>query len=949
MLRFALLFAWATSAALASAVPSSLPALARAFSAWDRAWTENNNVYPTTLALIETVEAEPALARQRKDELILLAARRYRREAYAADMARLLRETRAAELIRSALPPPEREILRQLAANEATPARRGQHTGQWTREQDNTYRPAASPLIDVEAARLRALDGAPAALYDLGRIHAEAAGVPQRGYSGKFWLAEAARLGVATTAPAPGAPVADRLAFYEQVAAAGSIFATWDGLLLRLSQLPDPRAPTPLLAEVERLAARDHGGALLLLAEAHRLGHFGLGDLEAARDLLYRQARLGPAAQNPVLLELRLRQLDDEAARRRGLPLLAVPAAYPTIQAAIDAAAPGQIVEIARGVYAENLVIAKPLVLRAAPGGVTLSATKAPTVLVRDAAGVHLHNLTLEVAYDPAQRIITPNTQVGGEARAVLQVERSRIHLVQCSVQSPSHGSISARDSRLLVHGGALRGMAGGLSLAGPGAEAELVHTIVATASIEAAAVHDGARLAVLHTAISPYLVPRTVLRLAAGARPGRIEVSPGLESFVFEEAGGAHPLGVSPLLRPGPVPPYPALPAARRSALAATRAAAEAARGEALAAWSAAAAALDEAERSAEASVAAIRDPGLSSLVHSTLYSSDFMQERLGYPHSRERARASRFGAAFGEHLARALAATRLEDRDDIALLLDRLGPAARLFYEAHGGTGYAVALASSGLLDAPPVIAHPAWPAAARQFLLPGDAAYVERLHARRRAEPALPPAQLSAGSIPYHWRAYELRPGVYASFPLPPSAHGTTRFEVRYGGAFFRVYPATQTLPLKASPRYQDPAYWAADERTFLQERRNFLAQEGRTALAPPVWARLSNNSAGVLAKFSTVQRDAQGRETRWFYHSLLALRHVDRGPQSYLADWESAVVTLDRPCDDAVALAFHLAVKPAADVALDPAAFRPAAPKPAPPAPKRSAPALPPTPR
>ncbi len=937
MLRYALLFAWAAASALAATVPSVLPQVARAFAAWDRAWTENNNVYPTTLAFIEAVEAAPALARPQKDELILRAARRYRREAYAADMAKLVRESSAGALIRDALPPAEREILRQLAAHEAIPARRGQYSGNWPREQDNTYRPAASPVIEVEAARLRALDGAAGALYDLGRIHAEAAGVPQRGYSGQFWIAEAARLGLATTPPAPASAPAERLAFHAALAAAGSRFAEWDAVLLQLAQLADRRAPTPLLAELERLAAQEHGGALLHLAEAHRLGHYGLGDLEAARRLLYRQARLGPAPQSPAQLELRLRQLDDEAARLRGLPVLAVPAAYPTLQAAIDAAAPGQIIEIAPGAYAENLTIAKPLVLRGALSRVTLSAPRAPAVVVRDAAGVHLYNLTLEVASDPEQRIINPDTHLGGEPRPVLQAERSQLHLVQCTVQSPAHWSLAARESRLLVHGGRLSGMSGGLALEGPGAEAELAHTALATAGVEAAVVRDGARLAVLHSSVAPYLVPRTVLRLAAGERLGRIAVSPGLESLVFEDNGDAHPLGVSPLLRPSSVPAYAALSHERRAALAAARAASEAARAEAFAAWSAAAVALEESERAAEASAAAIRDPGLASLVQGTLYSTELMQERLGYPYHRERARSSRHGAAFGEHLARALAATRLDDRDDIALLLNRLGPVARLFYDRHGGTGYAVALASSGLLDAPQVVAHPGWPGAARQFLLPGDSAYIERLHARRRAEPAVAPAHLSAGSIPYHWRAYELRPGVSAQFPLPPSAHGTKRFEVRYDGAFFRLYPPAQTIPRKASPRYQDPAYWAADERTFLQERRTFLAQGDRVALAPPVWARLSNNSSGVLTRFSVVQRDAQGRETRWFYHSLLGLRHVDRGANSYLTDWESVVVTRDRLCDDAVALAFHLAVRPAADVVLDPAAFRPAATRPAPPAP------------
>ena len=43
--------------------------------------------------------------------------------------------------------------------------------------------------------------------------------------------------------------------------------------------------------------------------------------------------------------------------------LIRVPADFPTIQAAIDAAKPGDVIQVSAGVYAENLILNKPVSL----------------------------------------------------------------------------------------------------------------------------------------------------------------------------------------------------------------------------------------------------------------------------------------------------------------------------------------------------------------------------------------------------------------------------------------------------------------------------------------------------------------------------------------------------------------------------------------------------------
>jgi nitrous oxidase accessory protein NosD len=78
---------------------------------------------------------------------------------------------------------------------------------------------------------------------------------------------------------------------------------------------------------------------------------------------------------------------------------LSVPRDFPTIQAAVDAAAPGDTINVKGGTYNEEVVIGKDLDLRGA--GVRATAIKSPATLTP--YGVHL----------PDGRSLTPIVRVG--------------------------------------------------------------------------------------------------------------------------------------------------------------------------------------------------------------------------------------------------------------------------------------------------------------------------------------------------------------------------------------------------------------------------------------------------------------------------------------------------------------------------------------------------------
>jgi pectin methylesterase-like acyl-CoA thioesterase len=65
--------------------------------------------------------------------------------------------------------------------------------------------------------------------------------------------------------------------------------------------------------------------------------------------------------------------------------VLVVPTAYPMIQAAVDAARPGDLVRVRRGVYREQVSVSKDLSIRGA--GARATTVRAPRHLRADADG----------------------------------------------------------------------------------------------------------------------------------------------------------------------------------------------------------------------------------------------------------------------------------------------------------------------------------------------------------------------------------------------------------------------------------------------------------------------------------------------------------------------------------------------------------------------------------
>jgi hypothetical protein len=73
-----------------------------------------------------------------------------------------------------------------------------------------------------------------------------------------------------------------------------------------------------------------------------------------------------------------------------------VPKDYQTIQAAINAAQPGDLILIAPGIYKENLTIRKSIELRGADAGVIVDGSRArntPTILIQRTRDVVIQNL----------------------------------------------------------------------------------------------------------------------------------------------------------------------------------------------------------------------------------------------------------------------------------------------------------------------------------------------------------------------------------------------------------------------------------------------------------------------------------------------------------------------------------------------------------------------------
>ncbi|MFN8373760.1 MAG: right-handed parallel beta-helix repeat-containing protein [Anaerolineae bacterium] len=77
------------------------------------------------------------------------------------------------------------------------------------------------------------------------------------------------------------------------------------------------------------------------------------------------------------------------------MSLLHVPADYPTIAAAIDAAPNGAVIVIASGEYDESLTITRPLTLRGEASAVLRGVPDAPVITIHDTHAVVIEDLTI--------------------------------------------------------------------------------------------------------------------------------------------------------------------------------------------------------------------------------------------------------------------------------------------------------------------------------------------------------------------------------------------------------------------------------------------------------------------------------------------------------------------------------------------------------------------------
>jgi hypothetical protein len=93
--------------------------------------------------------------------------------------------------------------------------------------------------------------------------------------------------------------------------------------------------------------------------------------------------------------------------------VLQVPADYPTIQAAVDAAQPGDVIAIAPGVYEEQVVVTVDLVLQGS--GTQATVIRAPTELPYSVGAAWTRPIV--VAHPPATQVTITGLTVDGDGR----------------------------------------------------------------------------------------------------------------------------------------------------------------------------------------------------------------------------------------------------------------------------------------------------------------------------------------------------------------------------------------------------------------------------------------------------------------------------------------------------------------------------------------------------
>ncbi|MCW8141415.1 MAG: hypothetical protein KIT58_21135, partial [Planctomycetota bacterium] len=218
------------------------------------------------------------------------------------------------------------------------------------------------------------------------------------------------------------------------------------------------------------------------------------------------------------------------------LPPLRVPGDHATIQSAIDAAAPGQRVQVAAGrVYDEQLRLRPHVQLHGE--GASLRHDHRAAILVEDCPGVTVAGFTLLPRHRSLAR--APRRPVAGsEERAIVKVVRSAA-TVSVTVLDPGPcWAVSFLESTGTLGGRLADGAQGGVCVSGPGSHVRIHEASIAMPQGDLVVVTGGALAEVEGGDLSGRGADAGILVLGAGSR---VQVDEkGLALVRFE--GGAVP-----------------------------------------------------------------------------------------------------------------------------------------------------------------------------------------------------------------------------------------------------------------------------------------------------------------------------------------------------------------------------------------------------------------------
>jgi hypothetical protein len=216
-----------------------------------------------------------------------------------------------------------------------------------------------------------------------------------------------------------------------------------------------------------------------------------------------------------------------------------VPAEYPTIQAAIDAAQPRDVIEIAAGTYPENLRITQSLTLRAAAGAAIVPAANAgdrsPGIAIDGAAVVSVVGLSVRdfakggIRFGGGSRGVVRLSTVSGHAEfGVASVEESEVWVEDCRIEGSDVGLLAEEGALLAGRGNVLatngrdleRVTATALRLAKPALALRLDDHLGSTLSVELKD-EQGKGAGTIKGTINPFEVPAATYAMRLVKVPG--------------------------------------------------------------------------------------------------------------------------------------------------------------------------------------------------------------------------------------------------------------------------------------------------------------------------------------------------------------------------------------------------------------------------------------------